>query len=62
MEMALRSSARISRLVLVDSVGVEPGGPLDRDIVDIFATPRAELEKRLPIADRDYRLATFLGR
>ncbi|MBK1787931.1 alpha/beta fold hydrolase [Prauserella cavernicola] len=47
MEMAVRGHARISRLVLVDSVGVKLGGPLDREIVDLFATPHAELDRRL---------------
>ncbi|GAA3566914.1 alpha/beta hydrolase [Amycolatopsis ultiminotia] len=55
LEIAVRKPARISRLVLVDSVGVKVGGPLDRDIVDIFATPRAELERRL-YADPAFRL------
>lgn len=47
MEMAVRSCARISQLVLVDSVGVKLGGPLDREVVDLFATPHAELDGRL---------------
>jgi pimeloyl-ACP methyl ester carboxylesterase len=47
MEMAVRTCARISRLVLVDSVGVKLGGPLDRDFVDLFATSHAELDGRL---------------
>ncbi|GAA0947487.1 alpha/beta hydrolase [Pseudonocardia zijingensis] len=47
MEMAVRSCARISRLVLVDSLGVKLGGPLDRDVVDLFATPHVELDRRL---------------
>lgn len=46
-EMAVRKPSRISRLVLVDSLGVKLGGPLDRDIIDVFATPRAEVERRL---------------
>ncbi|GAA5039435.1 pimeloyl-ACP methyl ester carboxylesterase [Thermocatellispora tengchongensis] len=47
MEMAVRSCARISRLVLVDTLGVKLGGPLDREVVDVFATPHAELDRRL---------------
>jgi pimeloyl-ACP methyl ester carboxylesterase len=47
MEMAVRSCARISRLVLVDALGVKLGGPLDRDVVDLFATPHAELDRLL---------------
>jgi pimeloyl-ACP methyl ester carboxylesterase len=46
LEIAVRKPTRISRLVLVDSLGVKLGGPLVRDIVDIFATPRAEVERR----------------
>jgi pimeloyl-ACP methyl ester carboxylesterase len=47
MEMAVRSCARISRLVLVDALGVKLGGRLDRDVVDLFATPHAELDRLL---------------
>jgi pimeloyl-ACP methyl ester carboxylesterase len=47
MEIAARSGTRISQLVLVDSVGVKLGGPLDREIVDVFATPHDELERLL---------------
>jgi pimeloyl-ACP methyl ester carboxylesterase len=55
LEMAVRSCARLSRLVLVDSVGVKLGGPTDREIADLFATPRAELERRC-YADERFRL------
>ncbi|GAA2897989.1 alpha/beta hydrolase [Pseudonocardia halophobica] len=55
LEMAVRSCARISRLVLVDSVGVKLGGPLDREVVDLFATPHAELDKII-YADRAHAL------
>jgi pimeloyl-ACP methyl ester carboxylesterase len=44
LEIAVRHPAQISRLVLVDSVGVKLGGPFDRDIADIFARPHADLE------------------
>ncbi|EHI43406.1 hydrolase [Rhodococcus opacus PD630] len=47
LEIAVRKPARISRLILVDSLGVKLGGPIDRDIIDIFATPRAEVERRI---------------
>ena len=47
MEMAVRSCARISHLVLVDSLGVKLGGPLEREVVDLFATPHAELDRHL---------------
>jgi pimeloyl-ACP methyl ester carboxylesterase len=46
-EMAVRDCARLSRLVLVDPVGVKVGGREDRDIADVFAMPRAELDARL---------------
>ncbi|TYQ09744.1 UNVERIFIED_ORG: pimeloyl-ACP methyl ester carboxylesterase [Gordonia westfalica J30] len=46
LEVALRTT-RITHLALVDPVGVKFGGPLDRDIVDVFAMQRAELEQRL---------------
>jgi len=35
-EMATKNCARLSRLVLVDPVGVKLGGPFDRDIADIY--------------------------
>jgi pimeloyl-ACP methyl ester carboxylesterase len=47
MEMAVRNCARISHLVLVDSLGVKLGGPLEREVVDLFATPHVELDRRL---------------
>ena len=47
MEMAVRSCARVGHLVLVDSVGVKLRGPLDREVVDLFATPHAELDRRI---------------
>lgn len=50
LEIAVRRPAQVSRLVLVDAVGVKLGGPTDRDFADIFATPHAELE-RLYYAD-----------
>ena len=43
MEIAVMSTARISKLILVDSVGVKVGGREDRDIADVFATPPEEL-------------------
>jgi aminoglycoside phosphotransferase (APT) family kinase protein/pimeloyl-ACP methyl ester carboxylesterase len=60
MEMAVRSCARLSRLVLVDSVGVKLGGPLDRDVADLFAAPHTELD-RLLYADPGHGLGD-LGR
>ncbi len=42
-EIAVMSTSSFSKLVLVDSVGIKPGGPFDRDIADVFATPVEEL-------------------
>ena len=44
-ELAVMSTGRFSKLVLVDSVGIKPGGPFDRDIADVFASPADELLK-----------------
>lgn len=37
-EMASKSTQRISKLVLVDSYGIKVGGPLDRDVMDIWTS------------------------
>ncbi len=44
-ELAVMSTGRFSKLVLVDSVGIKPGGPFDRDIADVFASSAAEILK-----------------
>ncbi len=44
-ELAVMSTARISKLILVDSVGVKVGGREDRDIADVFATRPDELAR-----------------
>ena len=44
-ELAVISTARVSKLIPVDAVGVKVGGREDRDIVDVFATPQEELAK-----------------
>jgi pimeloyl-ACP methyl ester carboxylesterase len=44
-EMAVKSTARIGRLVLVDAVGVRFGGPESGEIVDLFALHPAERGK-----------------
>ena len=36
-EIAAINTKRFSKLVLVDSVGIKPGGPFYRDIADVFA-------------------------
>ncbi len=35
--MAVMTTRRLSKLVLVDAVGIKPGGREDRDIADVFA-------------------------
>jgi len=45
-EMAVKSTARVSRLVLANAVGIKVGGRETRDIVDIFATSEKELNER----------------
>lgn len=44
-ELAVLSTARLSKLILVDAVGVKVGGREDRDIADVFATPQEELTR-----------------
>jgi len=41
-EIMVRSTARFSRLVLVDPLGVKFGGREERDIADMHALPRAD--------------------
>ena len=42
-EMAVKTTARMSHLVLVDSVGIKPGGRESRDIADIYAVTDRQL-------------------
>src|SRR2546423_8382636 len=42
LETAVRSTARIGRLVLIDSLGVQFGDREERDIADIYALPADE--------------------
>jgi pimeloyl-ACP methyl ester carboxylesterase len=44
-EMMVRSTARFSRFVLVDPLGIKIGGRDERDIADMHALPRAEYLK-----------------
>jgi hypothetical protein len=44
-EMMVRSTARFSRLVLVDPLGIKISGREERDIADMHALPRAEYLK-----------------
>jgi pimeloyl-ACP methyl ester carboxylesterase len=46
LEMAVRSEARLSRLVLIDALGVKFGGREERDIADIYALPAEEVLRR----------------
>jgi pimeloyl-ACP methyl ester carboxylesterase len=46
LEMAVRSQARVGRLVLIDSLGVKFGGREERDIADIYALPADEVLRR----------------
>jgi pimeloyl-ACP methyl ester carboxylesterase len=57
-EIAVKSTARIARLVLVDPIGIKVSDRLTRDIIDIFATDAAELER---IAVHDPRNALDLA-
>jgi pimeloyl-ACP methyl ester carboxylesterase len=43
--IAIKSTARISHLVLADAVGIKLGGREQRDIVDIFTTSQSELDR-----------------
>jgi pimeloyl-ACP methyl ester carboxylesterase len=43
-EIAVRSCSRLSHVVLVDPVGIKVGGREDRDIADVFAMSRTELD------------------
>lgn len=44
-EIAVRTTARIAKLIMVDAVGVKVGGREERDIVDVFATSQPELNR-----------------
>jgi pimeloyl-ACP methyl ester carboxylesterase len=46
-EIAVRTTQRLSRLILVDAVGIKPGDRETRDIADIFARPDAEVARLL---------------
>src|SRR5438874_3451588 len=41
-EMMVRSTARFSRLVLIDPLGIKISGREERDIADMHALPRAD--------------------
>jgi pimeloyl-ACP methyl ester carboxylesterase len=44
-EIAVRTTQRISKLILVDAVGIKPGDRDTRDIADLFATDGKEIAK-----------------
>src|SRR5262249_53354721 len=46
LETAVRSTARLSRLVLIDSLGLKFGGREERDIADVYALPADEVLRR----------------
>jgi pimeloyl-ACP methyl ester carboxylesterase len=46
-EIAVRTTARLAELILVDAVGVKPGGRETRDIADIFGMAEAQLTRLL---------------
>ncbi len=46
-EIAVRNTSRLAKLILVDAVGVKPGGRDTRDIADIFGLPDAEAVRLL---------------
>ena len=46
LEMCVRSTARVGRLVLIDSLGLKFGGREERDIADIYALPDDERHRR----------------
>jgi pimeloyl-ACP methyl ester carboxylesterase len=46
-EMAVRTTHRLSKLILVDAVGIKPGDRDTRDIADIFGLANAEVAKLL---------------
>ncbi len=53
-EIAVRSTAAFSHVVLVDALGIKVGGREDRDIADVFAVSQEELT-RLAYHDPDRR-------
>jgi pimeloyl-ACP methyl ester carboxylesterase len=58
-EIAIKSTARLSHLVLTNAVGIKVGTRDTRDIVDIFAITEPELNKLAyfdpKLAERDYK-------
>src|ERR1044071_8161843 len=46
LEMAVRSEARLARLVLIDTLGLKFAGREEREIADIYALPAEEVVRR----------------
>ena len=46
LEMAVRSQARLARLVLIDSLGAKFGDREEREIADVYALPADEVVRR----------------
>jgi pimeloyl-ACP methyl ester carboxylesterase len=46
LEIAVRSTARLGRLVVIDSLGVKFAGREERDIADVYALPADEVLRR----------------
>jgi len=44
-EIAVRNTSRLSKLILIDAVGIKPGDRETRDITDIFGLPGGEVPK-----------------
>lgn len=44
-EIAVMTTARFSRLILVDAVGIKTGGRDDREVADVFALPAPDLAR-----------------
>lgn len=57
-ELAVRSTARFSQLVLVDPLGIKVGGRMERHIVDMHALSQADLAAAMwhdaALGERDY--------
>jgi pimeloyl-ACP methyl ester carboxylesterase len=58
-ELAVKSTARVARLVLANAVGIKIGGRETRDIADIYAMPDSEFNERAyadpALGVRDYK-------
>ena len=61
-EIATKSCARLSKLVLVDPLGVKLGGKYDRDIEDIYYLPFDTVKKlKFHDPDKDPRILTEMS-